>query len=94
MRYLARTLPSLGIKTGCEGIVTLADSGQNQASIDMALNAAQSGSPLLFLDVRERPLVEAADRVALIEAAKTALEKHCDALLVAGLVRPSSRRYR
>lgn len=55
------------------------------SGIDIALNAAQSGSPVLFLDVRERPLLEAADRVALIEATKVAVETHCHSLLETGL---------
>ena len=44
-----------------------------------------SGSPLLFLDMRKRLLVEAQDRQALIEAAKREFDKHCDALLEKGV---------
>ena len=85
VRYLGSSLPSLTIKTGFGDLLTLAEHGQAMSCIDIALDAAQGGSSVLFLDVRERPLVKAADRVALIDAAKAALEEHCDALLAVGL---------
>eukprot|EP00966_Prymnesium_polylepis_P086112 1993097-Prymnesium_polylepis.1 len=86
VRYLGSSLPSLTIKTGFAASSTLAHAGKSISAIDIALNVAQAGSPVLFLDVRDRPLIEAAtDRVALVEAAKTALETHSDALLAAGL---------
>lgn len=85
IRYLAKSLPSLTIKTGSSDTLKLSQAGQAMSCLDVALNAAQSGSPVLFLDVRERPLVEAANRIALIEATKAAVETHCDALLQAGL---------
>ena len=79
LNSLVRYLPSLTVK------IRFPNAGKAMAAIDIALNAAQSGSPVLFLDVRERPLVEAADRVAFIKATKAAFEAHCDALLKAGL---------
>ena len=85
VRYLGSTLPSLTIKTSQADMLTLAEAGKSMSCIDVALNAALGGSPVLFLDVRERPLAEASDRVALIEAAKAAFEEHCGALLEAGL---------
>lgn len=85
VRYLGSSLPSLTIKAGATSMGKLSDAGKSLGGIDVALNAAQSGSPVLFLDVRERPLIEASDRVALISAAMAALETHCNALLDTGL---------
>ena len=83
VRYLGSTLPSLTIKTAASNKSRLG--ADDPTALDLALDAAQAGSPVLFLDVRERPLVEAADRVALIDATKAAFEEHCDALLAVGL---------
>jgi len=44
-----------------------------------------SGSPLLFLDMRARPLVEAPDRETLINNAKKEYETMCSALLEYGI---------
>jgi len=43
-----------------------------------------SGSPLLFLDMRERPLVDAPDRETLIANAKREYESGCSVLLENG----------
>jgi len=44
-----------------------------------------SGSPLLFLDMRTRPLVEAPDRETLISNARREYETMCNALLEYGV---------
>ena len=84
VRYLGSTLPSLTIKTGWGDTLKLTQTGASQSGVDIALNVAQGGAPVLFLDVRERPLIEAANRAALIEAAKQQYIERADALLKLG----------
>ena len=70
LRHLASSLPSLTIKSCMEEFETLAAGAKNAASLMVALNVAQSGAPVLFLDVRERPVLsETSDRAALIKEA-------------------------
>lgn len=85
VRYLSSSLPALTIKTGNGNSGTLAEAGRALSGLDVALNAANGGAPVLFLDVRERELIKASDRVALIAAAKASCEAYCDELLNSGL---------
>ena len=85
LRYLATTLPSLTIKTGHSDKPVLEKASQHASSLAIGMEGMLSGSPLLFLDLRERPLIEAADRQALIDKAKKMYEASCDALLQRGL---------
>jgi hypothetical protein len=85
VRHLATTLPSLTIKTGNSDKPSLEKSGAFETSLAVAMESMLSGSPLLFLDVRERPIIQAADRETLINQAKAEYDKACNALLQVGL---------
>jgi hypothetical protein len=85
LRYLAETLPCLTINTGHSDKPGLDKATQHASSLGVAMETMLSGSPLLFLDMRDRPLIEATDREMLISAAKAAYEKHCMSLLEAGV---------
>ncbi len=85
IRHLASTLPSLTIKTGNSARPSLAQAQASASSLGVAMENMLSGSPLLFLDLRERPSLKAEDREALITMAKTEYEKTCDTYLKQGL---------
>ena len=88
LRYLAETLPCLTIKTGHSDKPNLDKATQHASSLGVAMETMLSGSPLLFLDMRDRPmspLIEATDREMLISTAKKAYEKHCVSLLETGV---------
>ena len=85
LRYLAQTLPCLTIKTGHSDKPSLARASQHASGLGVAMEAMLSGSPLLFLDMRERPVLEAMDRSKLIEQAKVAYERNCTSLLEVGV---------
>eukprot|EP00900_Chrysochromulina_parva_P017672 jgi/Chrpa1/25906/Chrysochromulina_OHIO_Genome00025736-RA len=88
LRYLAETLPCLTIKTGHSDKPNLDKATQHASSLGVAMETMLSGSPLLFLDMRDRPmspLIEATDREMLISTAKKAYEKHCLSLLETGV---------
>mmetsp|Transcript_26964 Transcript_26964/g.65555 ORF Transcript_26964/g.65555 Transcript_26964/m.65555 type:complete len:789 (-) Transcript_26964:229-2595(-) len=69
LRHLSNSLPSITLKTGFSVYNPM---GGNivPSSCDLALMCAKAGSPVLFLDLRQRPLIEAADRKQLIDKAK------------------------
>ena len=73
--YLARSLPSITLKCGNSAKLTLGELGKAMSGLDVALNSAQGGNPVLFLDVRERPLVEGVSQMAIINAAKEKYEE-------------------
>ena len=83
VRHLAGTLPSLSMKIGNSDKGTLSEAFSS--SLAMAMDSACSGTPLLLLDARTRPLLVASDRASLIEAAKGACSAIGDSLLQAGL---------
>ena len=85
LRYLAQTLPCLTIKSGHSDKPILAKASQHASSLGVAMEAMLSGSPLLFLDVRERPMLDATDRESLIAQAKDSYERHCASLLQNGV---------
>jgi hypothetical protein len=85
VRHLATTLPSLTIKTGNSDKPSLEKSGAFETSLAVAMESMLSGSPLLFLDVRERPIIHAPDRETLINRAKEEYDRSCSALLDVGL---------
>ena len=87
VRHLSGKVPALCIKTGFSGRQELNSSLAK--TLAMAASRAQSGTPVLFLDVRKRkPLavVEEATltRAALIEQAKAQITELCDSMLAAG----------
>lgn len=55
VRYLSSTLPSLALKTGFTNKDNL--SSPLSACLKYAADVAQSGTPVLFLDVRRRPII-------------------------------------
>ena len=73
---LSSRLPSLALKTGFanRGL------GKDPSSLEVAVDVAQSGTPTVFLDVRPRPLIQAADRSQLIEQAKAKYTEWCEGL--------------
>ena len=85
-RYLSSMVPTVAIKTGFEAFATYAEGPTYADTLHIGLNFLQSGSPLLFLDVRERPsATEKVDRDALIQEAKAKYEEHCDNYLKHGV---------
>mmetsp|Transcript_123548 Transcript_123548/g.283313 ORF Transcript_123548/g.283313 Transcript_123548/m.283313 type:complete len:242 (+) Transcript_123548:815-1540(+) len=74
----AMQLPSLRIKTGFGGW-HVADS--NKAfSLLRSLDALHAGSPVMFLDIRERGAVSAKNREEMIEKGKKIFEQECEKL--------------
>jgi hypothetical protein len=89
VRHFASQVPSLTIKTGNSDKAILSDPSNAQSGLFVAIDAMSSGSPVLFLDVRERPPPppwEKEDRAALLAFFKTKYEEECDAFLAEGLV--------
>jgi hypothetical protein len=85
IRHLSSELPSITLRTGgAFSVLSLASATGNSMTLLASVEALNSGSPVLFLDVRRREPVEAADRASLIEAAKAAYKKSCDELHAAG----------
>eukprot|EP00931_Biecheleriopsis_adriatica_P103569 TRINITY_DN78381_c0_g1_i1.p1 TRINITY_DN78381_c0_g1~~TRINITY_DN78381_c0_g1_i1.p1 ORF type:complete len:952 (-),score=156.32 TRINITY_DN78381_c0_g1_i1:26-2881(-) len=85
VRHLASTLPSLTVKTGHGDKPHLENSGMHASSLGVATELMLSGSPMLFLDVRERAELTASDRVSLIKMAKDNYIQMSDQLLKQGL---------
>ena len=78
LRHLARTLPSITLKTGTSAKMHVDTFRVHQASIGCAAEMLLGGSPTVFLDVRERKhpaLAKSESREELIAAAKIAI---CD----------------
>lgn len=85
IRHLSSELPAITLRAGGARMVTsLAAAAGSSLTLLASVEALNSGSPVLFLDVRQREAVEAADRASLIEAAKAAYKKSCDELHAAG----------
>jgi len=85
IRHLSSELPAITLRVGGTSSVTsLAAAAGNSLTLLASVEALNSGSPVLFLDVRQREAVQAADRASLIEAAKAAYQKSCDELHAAG----------
>ena len=97
VRHLHSTLPSLAIKIGCSCKTSLDKAKNSSASLASAVARAQSGTPVLFLDVRPRlapPSLAtatpderepgAATRHGLIEKGKQLLAAEFDALAANG----------
>ena len=83
VQQLASDMPSLAIKTGFSQKREL---GTKLAStLEVAVDTAMSGTPMLFLDARDRPSLELSEhitnRAGMIEAAKkvSTQSKHMDA---------------
>lgn len=86
VRCLGATLPSLAVKTGNANKVTLVQAQSAISSLGVAMEVAMSGTPLIFLDVRPRKVIqESTSRDDMISAAKQHFTEHCDALLAASL---------
>ena len=85
VRHLASSLPSLAIKTGNADKMTMSTASSALSSLAVAMDAAQSGTPLLLLDVRERELLKGASRNELIASAMEKHSKQCEALFQVGL---------
>ena len=87
LRYLASTLPALALKTANANKVDLSHSTGVLSGMGIAMEAAMSGTPLLFLDVRERPKLDttANERGAIIKKAQEQFSASCDELLAAGV---------
>jgi hypothetical protein len=85
LRHLATTLPSLTIKTGHSDKPSLEKAHAYASSLAVAMESMLSGSPLLFLDLRQRPVIEASDRQALISRAKDEYDKACAVFLQQGV---------
>lgn len=92
VRHLASQLPSLAIKTGYAGKTTLDGATTMSSGLGVAMEAAQSGTPLMFLDVRNRLPLQVPEgcsglekRKKLIEAAQKRFEEECDTMLEQGL---------
>lgn len=76
IRYLALTLPCLSVKTGLSSDFLIGGKSFGPASLQVALDAVQSGSPMLLIDLRPRPAIELEmQRQSLIDAAKRASEE-------------------
>ena len=85
LRYLSRSLPSLGIKTGHSDKRPVETSLHSASSLAVPLESMLSGSPVLFLDLRARPLIEAADRAQLISKAQEAYDELCKTHIANGV---------
>ena len=87
IRYLASTLPALALKTGNANKMSLEQANGALSGMGIAMEAAMSGTPLLFLDLRERPKLEASlnDRGSIIAAAQESFSQACDELISAGV---------
>ena len=57
LRHLATTLPSLTIKTGHSDKPIMEKATAHASSLAVAMEGMLSGSPLLFLDLRDRPII-------------------------------------
>ena len=85
VRLLSSRLPSLAIKAGFS--MKFPISFKVGSCLAPAANAAQSGTPTLLLDVRDRPtLSPTVDRAQLIAEAKTKFQEHCATFLEAGVL--------
>ena len=87
VRSLAAKLPSLAVKTGWAEKGTLG--AKASSTLEVAVDSAMSGTPTLFLDVRERPRLSldaghATDRAALIAAGQRELEKAMNEMIATG----------
>jgi len=80
IRHLSATkqLPSLSIKTGFGDWEVY--NNDKSFSLLRSVDALHAGSPVLFLDVRERKVVPAQNREDLIEKGKEVFARHCDKL--------------
>ena len=89
LRHLASTLPAISIKTGFSPKTTLQKQKRHQNGIRAALEAMMSGSPLVFIDMRQWEEEEAAvsdlTRTDVISRAKQQHLRLCDALKSAGV---------
>ena len=82
-RYLSTVLPSLALKTGFTDKTPVGY--VSAASMQLATDSAQSGTPTILIDIRDRPtLTPTNDRQMLIEEAKKKFEEHCAALVENG----------
>ena len=83
-RYLSSRLPSLAIKTGFSGKYKLGDPWPG--TLAGASDSAQSGTPTLLLDVRQRPeLKPTTDRAALIREALQLFEEESKKYIALGI---------
>ena len=55
VRYLASTVPSITLKTGNSDKTSLAETLSGTSSLGACIQAMHSGSPLVFVDVYDRP---------------------------------------
>ena len=98
VRHLASTLPSLTIKSLGGSKKPLDEALWVQSGLGVALESMLSGSPLVFLDIRERKPLDCVkafkdeknplpfDRAKLIKEAMDMYNQSCDDLLFKGLV--------
>ena len=85
IRHLSSELPAITLRAGgAQNVASLAAAAGNSMTLLASVEALNSGSPVLFLDVRQREAVRAADRASLIEAAKAAYKTSSDELHAAG----------
>ena len=54
VRHLGNSIPSIVLQTGMTKRVTLDEADGASSSLDEALKSTQTGSSVIFLDVRER----------------------------------------
>jgi hypothetical protein len=85
VRHLASTLPSLTVKTGHGDKPSLDRSKMHSSGLGVAVETMLSGSPVLFLDAREREAIVAKDRTTLIQFAKEKYVEETSKLLQSGL---------
>jgi len=81
---LARKYPSIAFKTGFSTKYPIGK--KNSASLEVAADMAQSGTPTVFLDLRQRPQLEAKSRTELIDEAKAKYKEECKRYLEAGTI--------
>lgn len=63
VHHLASDIPAITFKTGFAFHCSIADSDESEGSLIRMVDALNSGSPVLFLDVRQRPFTyDAKDR--------------------------------
>ena len=89
VRSLSSKLPSLALKTGLTDKYPL--SSKSESSLCQAADSAQSGTPTVIIDIRERPTLTnhttfENDRGALIKEAIEKFEQYCDQLRESTLV--------
>eukprot|EP00931_Biecheleriopsis_adriatica_P103028 TRINITY_DN77917_c0_g1_i1.p1 TRINITY_DN77917_c0_g1~~TRINITY_DN77917_c0_g1_i1.p1 ORF type:complete len:1060 (+),score=124.93 TRINITY_DN77917_c0_g1_i1:117-3182(+) len=78
-KHLHASIPRIAFKTGMSLKETLKK--DELGGLSAAVDIVNGGSPMLFIDMRERPMVTGKDRKDIIEAACQQFETTCDDFL-------------